>query len=480
MRLSTLEVLSKNEMDLIHNSSLKVLYEIGLKVESKKVLDILKDNGCVVDYDTQNVKFPRSVVEKCLETVPSRVKLLDRDGNVAVVLGDGGRYCASGHNAVFTLVDESGERREATKKDVEEFAIVSDYLEDVDVIGIPYSPQDVTAETSLLYAIKIILENSKKPIFYSCESEIINKAAIEMAKAILGKTSLEKGSNLISQLSTTSPLYWERGAVEALYICAKEGIPVDFLPQPIAGVTAPYTLAGILTIHNAEVLSGIVITQLINPGMPLVYGAAWTTYEMKLTNVLIGRPESSILRIAGAQMAHYYNMPSHTTAPDNDSNLYDEQGAWEKMLSTVAGIVGANDMIVNLGMFGTGMSISLEQLVMDSEMCRIVRRFLKGMEVNDETIAFDTIANVGIRGTYLMEDHTVENLRSGEHVELYVSNGANYDMWRGKGAKSSSQKSRDIVKDILSKGSKHPLDMETSRILSGIIDRYEKQMGLKG
>jgi len=480
MRLATLEVLSKNDMDLIHESSLKVLEETGLKVESKRVLEILSNNGCGVDYDTQIVKFPRSVVKKCLETIPAKVKLLDRDGNTAVILGDGGRYCASGHNAVFTMTDESGERREATQKDVEQFAIVSDYLEDVDVIGIPYSPQDVTAETALLYAIKIILENSKKPIFYSCESDIINKAAIEMAKVVLDRESLRDGSNLISQLSTTSPLYWERGTVEALYVCAKEGIPIDFLPQPIAGVTAPYTLAGILTIHNTEVLSGIVITQLINPGTPLIYGAAWTTYEMKLTSVLIGRPESSLLRIAGSQMAHYYNMPSHTTAPDNDSNLYDEQGAWEKMLSTVAGIIGANDMIVNLGMFGTGMSISLEQLVMDSEICRIVKRFLKGFEVNKETIALDTIANVGIRNTYLMEDHTIANLRSGEHVELNVSNGANYDVWKGKGAKSSSEKSRDIINAILTKGNKCPLEQSLSKGLSNIIEKYEKQMELKG
>jgi trimethylamine--corrinoid protein Co-methyltransferase len=357
MRLTKLEVLSKRDMDLIHKNSLKILEEVGLKVESRKVLDILKDSGCKVDYDKQLVRFPADVVEKCLKRVPPRVKLLDRDGNTALVLGDGGTYCASGHNAVFTLVGESGNRREATSKDVEEFSIVSDYLEDVNIIGVPFSPQDVPAETSLLYAVKLILENSKKPIFFSCESEIINKAVIEMGKLVLGKDNLAGGSNMISQLSTTSPLYWERGTVEALYVCAKEGIPIDFLPQPIAGVTAPYTLAGLLTIHNTEVLSGIVIAQLINPGIPLIYGAAWTTYEMKLCNVIIGRPESSLLRIAGAQMAHYYNMPSHTTAPDSDSHVHDEQSAWEKMLSTIAGIAGANDMIVNLGMFGTGMLI---------------------------------------------------------------------------------------------------------------------------
>lgn len=473
MRLTNLEVLSGDEIRMIHESSLEVLQNIGIVVESKKVLDILKENGCSVEDEKQRVKIPGTVVEKCLKTLPSRIALCDRDGKLALTLGDGGRYCASGHNAVFTITDELGSRREATKKDVEAFAIISDHLEEVDVIGIPYSPQDVNPKTALLYSVKAILENSKKPIFFSCESETINKAAVEMAKTVLGRDNFKDGCNMISQLSTTSPLYWERGAVEALYLVAGEGMPVDFLPQPITGVTAPYTLAGILTVHNAEVLSGIVITQLVNPGTPVIYGAAWTTYEMKLTNVLIGRPESSLLRIAGAQMAHYYNIPSHTTAPDNDSNVHDEQGAWEKMLSTVAGIVGTNDMVVNLGMFGTGMSISNQQLVMDAEMCRIVKRFLKGIEVSKETIALDTIAEVGPRGTYLMEEHTVHYLRSGEHADLSISNGANYDMWRGQGSKNAVQKACDRVKDILDRGCRCPVDPALSGKLADIIKRYE-------
>ncbi|MDR3551969.1 MAG: trimethylamine methyltransferase family protein, partial [Clostridia bacterium] len=215
-------------------------------------------------------------------------------------------------------------------------------------------------------------------------------------------------------------------------------------------------------------------------GTPVIYGAAWTTYEMKQANVLIGRTESSLLRIAGAQMAHFYRIPSHTTAPDTDSNLLDEQMAWEKMLSTVAGIVGANDLIVNLGMFGTGMSISMKQLVMDNEICRTVRRFLRGIEVSKETIAADVIAQVGPRGTFLMEDHTLEYLYNGEHIDLPVSNGANYETWKSKGMPGITQRADDIAADILKKGNKSPLDEAAKKELSDIIAKYEMQLGLKG
>lgn len=476
MKTNDLLVLSPEEILLIHKNSLKILEEVGILVESKKILDILKENGCDVDYDKQMVKIPADIVEKCIKTAPSEIKMFDRDGKYVLTVGDGNRYCVSGHNAVFVIEDEDGTRRNSTVGDVKDFAIISDYLSDVDIIGVPVMPQDVTPKMTLAYAVKAIIENSKKPVFFSSESEIVNKAIVEMDKLVMGKSDLSGGCNLISQLSTTSPLYWERGAAEALYFIAKEGIPVDFLPQPITGVTAPYTLAGILTVHNTEVLSGVVIAQLINPGTPVIYGAGWTTYEMKLMNVLIGRPEASILRVAGAQMSHFYNIPCHAIGPDTDSNLHDEQNAWEKMLSTIAGLVGANDLLVNLGMFGTGMCISLEQLVMDNEICRIVKRFITGIEVTEETIAFDTIKNVGPRGIYMMEDHTFDYLRSDEHVELSVSNSANFEMWRQKGANSIVANAKRKAAEILGMGNKCPLDEEVISGLNAIIKRYESEL----
>ncbi len=478
MKLNDLKVLSETEIEAVHENSLVILESIGLCIESEKVLNLLQQKGCLVDFARKRVKFPHDIVEKSLLTLPNKIPIYQRDGDLAFVLGDGGRYCVSGHNAIFVLENETGVRRNSTVKDVEEFAILSDVLSEVDMVGVPVMPQDVTPQTTLLYAVQAILKNSAKPVFFSSESEIINQAIIDMGKVVIGKENLNGCSPMISQLSPTSPLYWEKGAIEALYIVAQEGIPLDLLPQPIAGVTAPYTLAGLLTLHNAEVLSGIVISQLIRPGTPVIYGAAWTTYEMKQVNVLIGRPESSLLRIAGAQMAHYYNIPSHTTAPDSDANLHDEQVAWEKMLSIIAGLIGANDMIVNLGMFGTGMTISLEQLVMDNEMCRIAKRFQRGIEVNEDTLGLNTILQVGPRGEFLTAEHTLHHLRSGEHVALDISNGANYEVWRQRGAKSVVEKAHDFVSSKLLQGNQHPLPPDKQKEICSIISHYEKRMGL--
>ena len=477
MYLSELRVLSDKEIREIHEASLAVLEETGLVVESEELAEYLGQNDCNVDMDTLTVRFPRAVVEKAIGTAPGSFPLLDRSGKEFCVMGEDPCLCGSGHNAIFTPEGDEGARREATLKDVYEFSVLSDRLSEVDIIGVPYSPQDVNKKTSLLYAIKQILEVSEKPIFFSCESEEINYGAVKMCKSVLGVDDIAFRSNMISQLSTTSPLYWERGAAKALHLVAREGMPVAFLPQPITGMTAPYTLAGILTLQNIEVLSGVTIAQLVRPEVPVVYACAWTTYDMKRLNVLIGRPEASLLRIAGAQMAHYYEIPSHTTAPDNDSNFYDEQGSWEKLLSTFAAIAGGNDMLMNMGMFGTGMSISNEQLVMDNEICRIVRRFARGIEVTPETIAKDVIKSVGPRDMYLAEEHTLDYLRSGEHVTLDVSYSGNFGNWEKDGMPLTHETARKEVARLLAEGPSSLLDAGAVEKLAAIIKETEELYG---
>ncbi len=479
MKLNVIEVLSSDEMELIHQRSCDLLEQVGVLIDSEPARTLLIGHGGRPRADHGAITIPPDLVERCLQTLPDKIPIYDREGNQAFVLGDGRSYCVSGHNAVFMLDDEQGERRDSTVRDVERFALVSQQMSEVDMVGVPLMPQDVTPQTTLLYAVDAIFRNSTRPVFFSSESEPVNRAVIEMGKAVMGKESLNVTPCLISQLSTTSPLYWERGAVDALLLVAREGIPLDLLPQPIVGVTAPYTLAGILTLHNTEVLCGVVLSQLVNPGTPVIYGAAWTTYEMRRANVLIGRPESSLLRIAGSQMAHFYSMPSHTTAPDNDAHVPDQQGAWEKTLSTVAALIGGNDMIVNLGMFGTGMSASLEQLVLDNEICRIVKRFARGIQVDEDSIALDVMREVGPRGEYLTSFHTLHTLRSGEHQELVVSCGANYEGWVKDGRKNVYHTAADTVQAILERGCAHSLPDETAAELQRIIQRTERNMGVR-
>jgi len=470
MKLTNWEVLSEKEVNAINEASLDILENTGLLIESKAVRDLLVEGGGLVDGE--KIKFPRSLLEECINKNKPTIQMTDRNGKDAYLIGDGTAKFAGGHNAVFVKDGKKGERRNSVLKDVEDFAFLCEQLEDIDMVGVPLNPSDVPDKMMLAHAVAGILRNSQKPIFFSSESREVNQAIIAMAQATTGFSDFKDRSSMISQLSTTSPLYWETGASEAIVECARAGMPLAWLPQPIAGLTAPYTIAGNITVHNTEVLSGMVIAHLVNPGTPQIYAAAWTSYDMKYSNVIIGRPAEALMRIAGAQMAHFYNMPSHSIGPDADANIDDEQLGWEKMMTLLAAASGGNDLIVNSGMFGTGMSVTNEQLLLDNEMNRFSKRMLKGVEVSDATIAKNVITEVGPRGDYLATDHTLDNLRTGEHVETTVITGMNYENWKNAGAKTCSDLAAEKIDKMLNEENMAQMDSNMTSKLNDILVEF--------
>lgn len=476
MKLQELKVLSETEIELIHAASIDILERCGVMVTSRNVLELLDKNGAEVDYNSQTARLPRKLVEACLQTVPQSFDLYDRNGRKAMTIGGGGPKCASGHNAIYVIDLKTNERRNSTVKDVEDFAILSDKLDDIDIVGVPVMPQDVTPQASLLYAMKALYENTAKPLFFSTESSAVNASIIKMMKTIAGTQDVSKCPTAISQLSPTSPLFWEEGAVDALVEVAREGVPLNLLPEPMTGMSAPYSVAGLLTVHNTEVLSGIVISQLVRPGCPVMYGSSWTTFDMKNMQAIIGSPETSLLRVAGCQMARFYHMPSHTTAPNSDSNAHDEQNAWEKTLSNLCAIGANNDVVMNAGMFATGLTISLEQLVLDNEINGIVRRVNRGIDVTSDTIAAEVISKVGPRGSFLMEESTFENLRSGEFRETGASNTMVYGTWLKAGAPDVTSIAAKKVEELLAGGTGNKLDAKTVSALEQIIKEFENNL----
>ncbi len=476
MKFQDFKVLSDHEIVQIHEASINILETSGVLVYSKKALDLLNSRGAIVDYDKKLVRIPRKIVESCLKSVPKTIDLYDRNGNKYLTLGDGIPKCASGHNAIFIIDAQTNERRNSTVKDVENFALISDKLEDIDVVGVPVMPQDVTPKATLLYAVKALYENTTKPLFFSTESTAINASIIDMMKVIAGKNNISECPSAISQLSSTSPLLWEPGAVDALIDVATEGVPLNLLPEPMTGVSAPYTVAGLLTMHNTEVLSGVVLSQLVRSGAPVIYGSSWTTFDMKYTAAIIGSPETSMLRVAGCQMARYYNMPCHTTAPNSDSNAHDEQNSWEKTISNICAICGGNDLVMNSGMFATGLTISLEQLVLDDEINGIIRRLHRGIQVDKNTIGVQVINSVGPKGSFLMEEHTMDFLFSREFREVKVSNTNNYDNWLADGAPTVEKNASKIVENYLREGNSKILKGETIKKLDEIIKVFESSI----
>jgi trimethylamine--corrinoid protein Co-methyltransferase len=468
MKLTPLTVLSEAEISQIHEASLEILLDCGVKIGSRKMLDFLAGRGLPVDREHAVARFPRSCVEDALTTIPARFDVFDREGRFAFALGDGLTKIAAGHNAVFWVDSDTGETRPSTVADVELFARLCEELEALDMIGIPVMPQDVPARTTLLHGVKACIENSRKPIYFSADQPGVNRAIIDLLRAVFPGDLADRVYG-ISQWSPTSPLTWEGQVLDAIMDTVPTGVPLAILPEPNAGVSAPYTLAGLLTVNNVECLSGLAMTQLLKPGAKVMYANSWTATDMRDGAALVGSTETTICRIAGAQLARFYHVPSHTTAPNSDNHAHDEQNAWEKTLSTFCSVAAGNDLIVNCGMFATGMTCSHEQLIMDEEISAMSRRIAEGLRVDDEMIARDLITQIGPGGTgYLTADHTLRWLRAGEYLLPRVSVRGPRAVWEAAGSPDTYALAREKVRRYQEK-SGAPLDAERAARLDEIV-----------
>lgn len=465
MKLTRMTVLSNEEIREIHEATLHILEHTGVQIGSKRMAEWLKGKGLPVETKCQIVHFPRAVVADALATIPPQFEVFNRDGKSAFILGDGVPRIAGGHNAVFWVDMATGATRPSTVADVEQFAVLCEQLPHIDMIGIPVMPQDVPhPRATLLYGIRATVANSRKPIYFSTDSCDVNHACIELARAAFRGT-LQDQVYGISQLSPTSPLFWEESVLDAIMDTVPTGVPLAILPEPNAGVSCPFTLAGLLTMNNAECLSGLVMIQLLRPGTKVLYANSWTTTDMRSGAALVGSIETTICRIAGAQLARFYKTPSHTTAPNSDNHAHDEQNAWEKTFSLFCALAAGNDLIVNCGMFATGMTCSHEQLLMDAELAALSRRLARGVSVNADTIARDVMETIGPHGeTYLTTDHTVNHLHSDEyHVPSIAVRGPRA-VWEKDGGKDTYALARDQVCSLLKSSGPQPAGDVVSKL----------------
>jgi len=280
MELGPLTVLSNQEIQQIHEATVEILTQCGVQMLHPPMLEFLKKQGLAVDEEAGIVRFTRAALDDALANAPQQFEVFDREGRFAFVLGDRKAKIAAGHNAVFWVDTETGQTRPSTVADVELFARICQELECIDMIGIPVMPQDVpNPKATLPYAVRAVIANSTKPIFFSTDNCKVNRTCIELLRAAFAGNFQEQVYG-ISQLSSTSPLYWEGGVLEAIMDTAPTGVPLAILPEPIAGFTAPYTLAGLVTMNNAECLSGLVMIQLLRRGAKFLYANSWTTFDM--------------------------------------------------------------------------------------------------------------------------------------------------------------------------------------------------------
>ena len=474
MGRSSLNLLSKTEVEDIHNATLQILENPGLRIPSKRALDILDRAGANIDYGKNRATIPGHLVEEALKRAPKTLRYCARNPKNDFLLDKKETYFTTDAYSVFITDFKTGERRRSTNEDLARWAILADYLPMVHDIWPSIVPNDVPEPMQRITAMLTCLNNSEKHVEHMALNAREAQYQIEIAAAIVGgKEALRKKPIVSSIQCPIAPLGYEKGLIEAAIEFAKAGVPVVPLAMPLAGETGPVTIAGTLVVNNAEVLGSIVISELASPGAPVLYAGCPGGIDLK-TGAFVIAPEGVLINAALTMLAHYYGLPSLISGGCSDSKVPDAQAAYERTLGLVTTILTGPDIVCGLGGLEGANTMCPELLVIDNEIVEEALRIARGFEVNDDTLAVNVIRSVGPGGHFLSQKHTLDHLLK-EYWIPKISNRNPYETWTKTGAKDIAQVARAKVEEILSTHKPDPIPQDIQQEISQIIKKCEKE-----
>jgi len=462
-----MNILKKADFDKLHESTLKIFQEIGIVFHSSKALDIFKNHG--IKIDGNKVYFVPEQIENALQTAPSEFKIHARNPKKSVDIGGSNLVIAPGYGSPFIM--KQGEQKRAVLEDYIHFCKLVHTSKHIDMNGMLMGdPSDRPADKCHLDMLFSNIVNSDKPFI---GSSISQKAAVDTMElagiAWGGKNNILNKPVTMGMISSLSPLQYSTEMAEALIVYAKHGQVnmVALLSQ--AGATAPITLPGLLVTQNAEILAGIVLAQLVNPGAPVIYGSTSTVTDMRIGSLAVGAPELSMIQNATQQMGQYYGVPTRGSGAVTDTHSLDMQAGVESTLALTTTIMsGANFILHGCGILGSYLSMSFEKFLGDEEICGMLKRMLKPLEITDERIDFETIKSVGCGGEYLTHPKTFQHCRT-EFYEPDLFRRNDYSTWDRKGKKKLDEHARQKVVQRIQEWKKPEIDPDLESRLSKYV-----------
>ena len=490
MKMTRMEVLSKDEVALIHSSTLELLETVGIMVDSPEARALLKENGAIVDDNSKDiwVKFPEELVKEQLKHVPDSFTLWGPDGSFSFTVDTKTTQFATVGTPVKIYDPESkrGVRKTIMEDTIKQIRIV-DSLKNIMCSHVDVWPNDVPFLELHCHAIKAWAENSRKPYGLGCYGGLASQDMMNLTSIIVeGDEELIKHPRLVGFFNPTSPLMLTRIMLNGLFVWAKYKQPTIIAPAASAGSTAPVTLAGLITQTNMEILSSITLTQLINKGAPIFYSTMSTPMDPQTGNVAWGSIETGLISSAFAQLGRFYNIPSRGPGAVTESKVFDIQNGYERFMTLLCAANSGVNYITCAGTYESSLSEALELLVIDDELIDIIKRGMEGVRVNEDTIAMEEIKKiVTTTRNFLGTKHSVKNIRK----ELFVPKLADRDRrgtWKKRGAKDIIQNANEKVEEILQKqrGPGLAPDVEkklaeyTKKVASRTMDDYQKAEGM--
>ena len=437
--------LSPDQQRRLHEASLEILERIGVRLNEPNAVELLRKAGAKVEEDNR-VHIPPQRVEWALSTAPKSILLYDREGRPTLPLQKGRVFFGPGSDCPSIIDHRSGERRPATLNDVREAAQLCDSLSNIDFLMSACLPSDVEPQRANRLQMLVMLESGVKPILFVTNDFPSCRDVVRAAEEAAGGAEVLAARPFCGcYINVTSPLRHNADSLQKLLFLAEKGLPTTYTPVVLRGVNGPVTQAGATALANAGELVGLVLAQLTREGAPVIHSGGFAdVFDMRSLVGAYAGPESYGTR---SSMAAFYGLPSFGLGGASDSKLPDEQAACEAALTLLLESLAGVNLVHDLGYLESGKCFSPQMLVLCDELAGFIRHFLQGIEVNEETLALELIAELGPDGDYLGSEHTLRHFREGWQPVLFDR--LHFEGWAQAGRKSLMERSGQRIAELL-------------------------------
>lgn len=465
-----LTILTDEEVEGVHQATLHILSEVGIVLTQPEAREVLAGAGATVRDD--RVLLPPDLVEQALAQCPHQVTVRGRDGE-PVVLGDGTLHWHNLGGAPDVYDPRTGQRRSAAVQDAHASARLLDALDSVTTVTPFFTPQDVPGPLMSLTMYRQTLPHTTKPVQgpgVQTAAEV--DYAVRMA-AVIGPPP----EVLTLGISPVSPLIFPDDVAGAMITVARTGVPLTPLPCPIAGATAPMSLAGSLAQQNAEVLASVVLAQSVQPGLPIVYCGRLAMMEPRTGLSVWGGVELGLASAATVQIGHRYSLPVNVYGFSTNAHVLDLQNGYERALNAAIPALAGADELSGIGEMEAGVMGSYAQMVCDDEIAASVGRLRRGFAADEEALAVKVIAAVmdGSRN-FLEQRHTVRYLRSGEILYTRLAERRSWGEWDRTGRDGMAERAQAEAERLLAEHEVPPLTGEQERELDAIMQEAASKL----
>jgi len=464
--------LNREQEDAVHQESIRILEEVGIKVTSHRVLAMLKDNGASVDERAQVAMISEGMVSEALSKAPKEFVMAARDKRFDLRMPASDRVYGVNDGQPTDVWDiDTQMKRKSTARDLVDLTLVCDAMQEVDLYWPEVVATDLPPDVSNNHEFVASLFNTGKHIQHGAGSVEDAQFQIEAAAAVVGSEKELAKRPIISITHTPiTPLRYEEGDIEAVVEFALAGLPVVHLSMAISGSVAPVTLAGTVALVNAENLAGFVISQAAKAGAPVLYSSESGPMDMKTGVFLSGSTEGALINSAGCQMARRYRIPSQVGGIAASGCRPGYEIGYQKAISALMPAMAGADQVVGIGGFERSGCESVEQVVMDCELWRNVLRAWRGIDVDQGTLAFDVIARVGPGGYFMKDTHTLRNFRK----ENLLPKIAMLPAPQESGEEPMRLAARKEARRILKEHRPFPIEEHAAREVKAILGKYDE------